>query len=389
MTSAALVWHNFWRNKLRTALTVASVAASLFLFTLLQTVVRAMQAVAANSASQLRLVVHQKTTMTNLLPLGHGPKIAALPGVRAVCAVRWFGGRLENSAEQFPSLAADVDSLPTVYSDFELSPTELQDWLTERTAVIVGAGLAKRNGWTIGQRVTLRGGIPPYPTLEFRIVGVTAASAYSNLFALRLDYLLEALRHGAPMPPDYYDAVNFYWVKASSPAALEALGATIDDTFAHGPAVTRTEHEEAFVASFTKMFGDIPGIVSSVGVVVVVSVLLVVCNTMSMSIRERVGELGVLKSIGFPPRRLMTLVLSESVLLGLCGGLLGCGLALLAARYSRPWALNMPYFPVLSVALPTVLLSIGVGALIGLLAGVAPARSAARRPVTATLREEG
>jgi putative ABC transport system permease protein len=389
VTSATVVWHNLWRNKLRTALTIASVAASLFLFTLLRAVVQSMRAVAASSAGQLRLVVHQKTTMINLLPLGYGPKIAALPGVRAVCAARWFGGRLENSPEQFPSLALERESFPIVYSDFELRADELRRWQTERTAAVVGAGLARRLGWTRGQRVTLQGGIPPYPTLEFRIVGITSAQAYPNLFVLRLDYLLEALHNGLPMPPDYYDAVNFYWVKATSPAALEPLRAAIDQTFAHASPVTSTEHEESFVASFTKMFGDIPGIVSSVGLVVIASVLLVVGNTMSMSMRERVGELAVLKAIGFSPPRLMATVLGESVLLGLIGGVLGCVPALLAAGRSDPQGLSMPYFPIISVAPPTVFLGIGVGVLIGLLAGLVPAGSVARRPVTVTLRDEG
>ena len=194
MTSATLIWQNLGRNKLRTGLTIGSVAVSLFLFTLLRAVVASMDAVAANSTRQLRLVVRQKTTMTKLLPLGYGPKIAALPDVRAVCPVRWFGGRLVDSAEQFPSLAAECATLPAVYSDFELRDDEVSAWRADRTAAIVGAGLARRLGWERGERVTLRGGIPPYPTLEFRIVAVTPAQAYPNLFVLRLDYLLDALQ---------------------------------------------------------------------------------------------------------------------------------------------------------------------------------------------------
>jgi putative ABC transport system permease protein len=389
VTSTTLIWSNLWRNRLRTALTLASVAMSLFLFTMLRAVVESMQAVAASSADQLRLVVHQRSTMTKLLPLGYGAKIAALPGAKAVCAVRWFGGRVANSAEQFPSLAGQYETVPEVYADFNLSPAEIAAWRTDRQAAFVGAGLAHRMGWSRGQRVTLRGGTPPYPTLEFHIVGITAAPAYPNLFALRLDYLVEALRAGPAMPPDYYDAVNFFWVKATTPAALDALRGQIDDLFANSPERTRTEQEESFVANFTKMFGDIPRIVGSVGLVVLATILLVVGNTMSMSIRERAGELAVLKAIGFPPWRILATVLGESMLLGLIGGLAGCIAALLAAGSTVGRGLNMPYFPTIQVTPATVALGIGAGVLVGALAGLPPARQVTRQAVTATLRAAG
>ena len=361
MTSATVIWSNLWRNRVRTVLTIASVAVSLFLFTMLRAVVESMQAVVAGSADQLRLVVHQRTTMTKLLPRGYGPKIAALPGVRAVCAVRWFGGRVENSAEQFPSLAGDCETVPEVYADFNLSAAEIAVWRADRQAAFVGAGLAGRMGWTRGQRVTLRGGTPPYPALEFHIVGLTSAPAYPNLFALRLDYLLEALHAGPAMPPDYYDAVNFFWVKAATPGDLDRLRGQIDGLFANSPARTRTEHEEAFVASFTKMFGDIPQIVGAVGLVVLATILLVVGNAMSMSIRERAGELAVLKAIGFSPRRILAAVLGESTLLGLIGGVVGCLAALLVVGQTAGGRLNMPYFPTIHVTWATVGLGIAAG----------------------------
>jgi len=387
VTSATVIWHNLWRNKLRTALTIASVAVSLFLFTVLRAVVDSMDTVAASSARQLRLVVHHKTTMTKTLPLAHGAKIAALPGVEALCAVRWFGGKLPNSAAQFPSLAADPDNFTTVYADFALRPDEIAAWRTERTAAIIGAGLAQRMGWSRGQRVTLRSTVPPYVTLEFRIVGITAASAYPNLLVLRLDYLLDAVRADPRWPPGLRDVVHFYWVKARSPAAYEMLRGAIDGLFAQSADATRTEPEESFVAQFTMMFGDIPRLVSVVGLVVVVSIILVVTNTMAMSIRERVRELGVLRAIGFPGRRILATVLGESLLVGVLGGAIGCLPALAVSGRTNELALMMPYFPVLTVSPRTLGVGLAVAVLIGLLAGLPPARAVLRVPVSTTLRE--
>jgi putative ABC transport system permease protein len=385
---ATVIWHNLGRNKIRTSLTVGSIAFSLFLFTLLRAVVTSMRDVAANSAQQLRLVVRQKTTMTKLLPLAHGPKIAALPDVQAVCAVRWFGGRLADSPAQFPSLAAERAALPAAYPDLALQPDELAAWQAERNAALVGCGLAKRMGWTRGQRVVLRGTIPPYPALEFRIVGVTAAPAYPNLFVLALDYLLETLRADTVLPPDYKDGVNFYWVKVRSAAAFDTVPHAIDALFAHSPDRTRTEAEEAFVAQFTQMFGDIPRMLSAVGLVVIAAILLVAGNAVSMTIRDRMPELAVLKAIGFSSLRLTLLILGEAAALGLAGGLLGCLPAWLAFGGSADTGLSMPYFPIVNVSAAGAAAGLATGVLVGVLAGLAPLRHVAHLSVTATLREK-
>ncbi len=386
MTFFTVAWANLWRNKLRTGLTIGSVAVCVFLFTLLRAVVNSMADVAASSAAELRLVVHQKTTMTKLLPLGHAAKMAAMPGVKAVCAVRWFGGRLENSSAQFPSLAADVASFPTVYTDFNLSADEIEAWRSDRTAAIIGTGLARQMGWSRGQRITLRSSAPPYPVLDFHIVGVTPAQAYPNILVLRLDYLLEALRAGGKLKPEQIDAVHFFWVKADSPAAWDRLRVAIDEMFAQTPDATATEPEEAFVAQFTKMFGDIPRIVGAVGMIVLLSILLVVTNTMSMAIRERIGEVAVLKAIGFSAGRVLLVVLSESTLLGLLGGVLGGAPALLASGGAAEQGINMPYFPVIHVPLLTIGWGVLVGAVIGLVSGVPAAQAVAKSPVTGLLR---
>ena len=213
MTGSTLIWRNMLRNKVRTSLTLGSLAFSLFLFTILHAFADAMRSVGEHSANQHRLVVHHETTMTQPLPIGHGDKIAIIPGVRAVCGMRWFGGRLENSQEQFPSLAAETDPFPVVYADAKLTDEEIDAWRTERTAAVLGSGLAKRMRWTCGRRVTLTSTIPPYPTLEFRIVAITEAKAYSNVFIFRLDYLIDSMGEDPMLPLEHAGAVNFFWVK--------------------------------------------------------------------------------------------------------------------------------------------------------------------------------
>lgn len=388
MNGGTLVWLNLWRNPTRTSLTLASVAVSLFLLTLLWAVVSSMKAVAHDSASALRLVVHQKTTMTKLLPLSIGPKIAQLPGVRAVCGVRWFGGHARESQEQFPSLAVEVDAFDVVYADFELSPDDIEAWRRTRSAAVVGAGLAERMGWRRGARVTLRSSVPPYLELEFEVAGVTEARAYPNLFVLRLDYLLEALRADPETSSDYANAVFFYWVKADRPQNLQILRERIEATFAGSPDEVTCELEEVFVAHFTKMFGDIPRLVQAVGLLVITTILLVVANTTAMSIRERVGEFAVLRALGFGAGRVLGLVLTESTLLGGLGGLLGAAGAVGLFGQEGGAGLSMPYFPVIAIPLSALGLGAAIGAGLGLVSGCAPALRAIRAPLAASLRAE-
>ena len=386
MIAGTLIRRNLARNRLRTGLTVLSVALSLFLFTLLRGVVSAMERVADDSSAQLRLVVHHKTTMTQLLPLHVGKRIGSIAGVRAVCGVRWFGGRLEDSNEQFPSLAAETATFPIVYSDFNLRDEELDAWRRERTAAVIGSGLAARLGWQRGQRVTLRSTVPPYLPLEFRIIGITESVAYQNVLAFRLEFLLDELRAAPETTAEYADAVNFYWVKAQPDTPLVALAERIDSALAATPDATRTQLEAAFVAGFAKMFGDIPRSLAALGLVVVATSLLVLSSTMLMSVRERTAELAVLKVLGFRPHQLAWMVLVESSLIGLAGGAIGSLPALAALAYVGSGGLTIPYFPSVSLSPATAAVGILAGTACGALAGVLPVFQIARLSTAAALR---
>jgi len=386
MISLSVIWRNLWRSPARTGLTIASVAVSLFLCMMLRAVVVSMEDLAADSNEQLRLVVHHKTTMTQLLPLAMGRRISQLPGVRAVCGARWFGGKLDNDNAQFPSLAADAAAFPVVYSDFGLTAAELDGWDRSRTAAVVGVGLAHRHGWTRGQRVALRSTVPPYAALEFDVVAITEAAAYPNIFVFRLDYLLETLRADGQSTADYADAVNFYWVKAASPAALARLTHQIDEAFANSPQATQTQREAVFIGRFARMFGDIPRMLTGVGMVVIATMLLVVGNTISLSLRERTGEFAVLKAVGCRTGTLVAMVAGEAMLMTTIGGVIGCAIALAVFRPTDAGALSIPYFPAVSLSVATLAGGVFAGSLVGAVAGIVPALAIARVPVARALR---
>ena len=386
MIRLEFIWRNLWRNKTRTALTIASFATFMFLLTSLHAIVSSISEVGQRAQKELRLVVHHKSTMTKLLPLSQVPKIAALPGVRAVCPVRWFGGRIVDSTEQFPSLAADVDAMPVIYSDFELSPEEVGQWRSMRSAAVVGFELARRMHWARGQRVSLRSTIPPYAQLEFQVVAITSAPAYPNLFGFRLDYLIEALKQFKNVPAELRDAAHFIWVKAESPSALNSIGPEIDSLFVNSLNPTVTEPEEAFITQFTMMFGNIPAILRGIGLILVLSIALVAGSTLSISLRGRLGELSVLRAIGFSWRKMFAALCAESMLIGLMGAVGGGVLLALCPGTMLLASAGVPYLPPMELSWSLMGWAMLVGMLLGLCAAILPVLRVTRVPVTQTLR---
>jgi putative ABC transport system permease protein len=377
---------NLTRNPLRTGLTAVAFALPMGIFVLALSLVVVLTETASNNEKQLRLAVRNKMALTGYLPEGVRRKIEELDPQRqrllAVCALRWFGGRVPDTQDTLTSLACDVDTFPAVYSDFELTPEECERWQSERRAVVVGDGVARTHGWQVGQRVELKSTIPPYLRLEFMIVKIVANSSPPNLFYFRRDYLRDSLEADGATGT----GCNLLWVKCTSAANLRALQQEIDTLFANSPNETKSEDENAFVNGFMQAVGDIPGLARSMALVVVFIISLVAGNTMMMSFRERTSELAAFKALGFPARSVFGLVLGESLLLALLGSLLGivpiaAGLAWLPQRMLISASFSPPRFSFVAVGG-----ALAIGIAVGLLSGLWPAYQALRLRTTDALR---
>jgi putative ABC transport system permease protein len=336
---------------------------------------------------ELRLAVHQKTSIVNMLPEGTRRKIEGLDPekarLRAVCGMRWFGGRVPNTQNTLTNLAADPDTFPMVYEDADLTAEEVEAWRKDRQAAVVGLGPAETYGWKPGSRVTLESTVPPYLSLEFHIVKVMPRTEKANFFYFRRDYLQEALKTAKV---DRYADCNIFWVKCNSANDLRALQQDVDALFANSPDETKSEDENAFGANFTQAAGNIPGLMQAMAIVVVIIVALVAGNTMMMSFRERSRELGVFKAIGFQSGRIFTIVLSESLMLAVLGSLMGI----------VPTALFLWWFPLrglsfgpissVAVSWAAVVVSFVIAIAVGLAAGLWPAIQALRLRTVDALR---
>jgi putative ABC transport system permease protein len=377
-----LIWRNLLRRKVRTTFTLLSVFVAFLLFGLLMTI-RTAFTFGVDIAGADRLVTMDKVSIIRFLPVAYVQQIAALPGVTMVTHASWFGGVYQDPKNFFAQWAVDQNSYFKVHDEFHVPPDQLQAWLADRQGVIVGVDTAKRFGWKIGDRVPLGATIfQPVSggqTWDFNISGLYDGDSgvdKTNFF-FRYDYFDENRR------PGIRGNVSWIYAKIADPAHAADMASRIDATFANSANETKTATEKVIFQSFAQQMGDIGSILVAVLSAVLFTILLVSANTMAQAVRERTSEIAVLKTLGFSGPLVLTLVLTESILLAAVGGAIGLGLAWLVVQGGDPTHGMLPIFilrPRYLVAGGALILALGV------LSGAVPAVGAMRLRITDALR---
>ena len=373
-----LIWANLTRKKVRTTLTIGSFVVALFLYGLLATIRVAFSA-GEDVAAADRLNVINKTSLIMPLPISYRERIAAMEGVKGVTFACWFGGVYQDERNFFPQFAVEPETWFEVYSDYSVGEAEKRAFLADRQGALVGRALAKRFGFKPGDRLPLQGTIWP-GTWEFNVVGIYDGSRRdvdTSGLLFRYDFLEETRQFAK-------GTVGWYVVQLEDPDAAVPITAAIDEMFANSPYETLTQTEKAFAASFAKQMGNIELLILVIGGVVFFTLLLVSGNTMAIAVRERTGELAVLKTVGYSDRAVLGLVLAESALLASGGGVAGLGLAKLFTLAGDPTRGFLPGFYLSPEAIGTGLV---LTAAVGLLAGLLPALSDMRLVVVEALRK--
>jgi putative ABC transport system permease protein len=376
MTMARLVWKNLARNRKRTILTVLSVMVAFFLFGVLQSVITTLNR-AAEVGSEGRLVVSSASGITFPLPEAHANRLRAVDGVASVAWANWFGAYYQDPNDFFAQFAITADTYLPMYPEIVITGGNLDDFLRERTAAMVGARLMEKYGWEVGQRVTLIGTFAP-GNWEFTIRAVytpTDPAFGDEILFFHYAYLYEGL-NGRISP-------GWFVLQLGQPDRAAEIATAIDDAFRNSAAPTKTQTEKAFNAGFVTMWGNIGFLVRAIGTAVFFAILFVAANTMMMASRERVGEVAVMKTLGFTDRAVSGLVLAESLLITVLGAALGLLLARVAFLGRNP--LNA-FFPGFGVTGETIALGIAIAVLLGLVSGAVPALQSARLSVADALR---
>jgi putative ABC transport system permease protein len=317
MKTVRLILKNTVRNPRRTVLTILTITVSIFLVSTLQAVLHNLETIGLSNSSNLRVVVHRATAMTESMPVSYKQRIAALPGVRYVESMDWFGGYYIDPGNFFANFATDVDDFEKIADELVIPPDQLVAWKRERTAALVGKGLMETYHWKLGDRITLKGTIYPLdPELVIRAVYTDPEDvSVERAVYFHWDYFDESL--GRP------GRTGSFYVKAATAEDVPRLADRIDGMFRNTDAETKTETEKAFNLSFVSMLGNIKLLLNVICLAVVFTILLVAGNTMAMSIRERTGEVAVLKTLGFRQNAILYLLVGESVVIALLGGILG------------------------------------------------------------------
>ena len=373
------IFKNLFRKKTRTILTVGSIAVAIFLFGLLVAIETALNA-GVDVAGADRLIVRNKTSLIMPLPLAYQERLRQMDHVTEATFATWFGGIYQDQKNFFPQFAVDTDTYRQVFPEFLIADDQWQAFLADREGAVVGKTTADRFGWKLGDRIPIQGTIWS-GTWDFNIRAIYEGSRQGDdesMFWFHWKYLEErrqTMSGGG--------TVGWYTVQIDNPDNAVGVSQGVDTRFANSAWETSTETEQAFAAGFAKQIGNIRVLILSIGAVVLFTLLLVTGNTMAMAVRERVPELGVLKTLGFGDTIVLFLVLAEALVIALVGGTIGIGLAKLFTMRGDPTGGMLPVF---FISGRQMVSGIAIALFVGLFAGTIPAMMAKKLRIVDALR---
>jgi putative ABC transport system permease protein len=373
------IFKSSMRSKRRSLLTIASAAISLSLLGTLMAVYHAFYIGEAPPQQALRAITRNRVSPAIMLPISYNDKIKQVPGVVEAMPFQFFGGVYKDPKNIFARYAVQAERLFTMHSDYTIPEEQNLAFQKEKSGCVVGRGLADRYGFKIGDRITLKGDIFPV-NVELKLVGVYDSLFHDDVLFFRLDYLFDLL------PERRRNKVFAFHVLVDSANSMPRICKDIDEMFRNSTARTRTEAERAFQLGFVSMLGNVKAFLLSISLALTFTLLLVTANTMAMSVRERVREVGVLKTLGFTQPAILGILLGEAAFLTSLGGVIGCCVTvLLVALIRRLPALILPLSSLqLEPSVAGLLLAVGVAA--GLASALVPAWGAARIPILDALK---
>jgi putative ABC transport system permease protein len=386
-----LITKNSFRNRRRSVLTIGSLMVSLCLLVLLMAMYQALFFGAEETPAQaVRLLMRHKVSLGLPMPLAHEGKVRQVPGVKAVSLQQWFGGTYRDARDTrnfFARFGVRPADIFKIYPDFVIPADQKEAFERERTGCVASKTLAKKFGWQLGERITLVGDFLPV-TLELKLIGIFDASSGGELLYFNWDYMRESLIATGTRNP-LEESVSQFLVQTDTPEDSPRVAKAIDEMFDNSPYPTKTESEQAFVLSFVSFLGNLKLFLLAIGGAVTFTILLVSANTLSMSVRERIREVGVLKTLGFTPGTILGILLGEGMIVALVGGALGCALAWGLCGMLRNAEIPIQQLRGLHVTPPIVAISLLIALTIGLISAMVPATGAARRPILESLRHTG
>jgi putative ABC transport system permease protein len=385
VTVGKLVRTNLARNKLRSALTAGAVCLATLLVCLLLTMPAGLDAFLERASGNTRISVVNRAGLVYSLPISLARRVRALPGVADAVAMVWFGGVFEEAGQiTFPSFAVEAEHVAGTFPDYGIDPEALDVFVRNRDAMLVGPATLARYGWRPGDRVTLRSDLWGV-ALDLRVAGEIPQERSPAVWVQR-EYLEQSLEAGGRG----LGIASMLWVRAASATDVAPVMEAIDELTRSSDHPTTAQTEKSFFASFLGSLEGFMTVLMAVTALVALCIVFIAANTAALSVRERAGEIAMLKALGFGRRRLFAMLLAETLLLTGASGAGGVALAVALTHVLRATAGRVPELGVLGgfvVTGPVIAQGLVLALAVGILAGSIPAWGAARRPVAETLRE--
>jgi len=383
MNDLVLIRKNLFRRKLRAGLMIVSILVAFAIFGVLAGFERAFHA-GQDIAAADRLVVVNKINFTQPLPIAYYNRVRGVEGVRQVAHLNWFGGYYQDPKNFLVVMAVQPETYLELYgNEIEADPGAREAFIRERTGALVGEAMARKWGWKVGDHVPISSNIFSQKngshTWDFTILGIfkpKTPQVDTNFMVFQYAYFDETRSFGK-------DTIGWMTLRTASPAVNDRVMKTIDQMFANSSDETSTDTEKAFNKAFVAQLGNIALIVGLVVGAAFVTILMIVGNTLIMTLRERTREIGVLKTLGFPAGRILRLVLGESLLLAFLGGLPGLGLAFLVAASLSESLGN--FVPRITITPQIAAVAVALMICFGLATGIIPALGAMRLKIATAL----
>lgn len=382
MNDFTLIRKNLFRKKMRATLLIFSIMIAFFIFGALGAFYSVWTS-GSSMAVDNRLVTVNRINFTVSMPFAYWGRVEGVEGVTAVTHASWFGGYYQDPANFIQTFAVDPESYLAVYPELTMPDDQRAAFINTRDCLMVGDDLATQYGWSVGDRIPLLSNIwqkqDGTSSWDFNVCAIFDAADEkipTNYAMFQYDYYNEALAFNR-------DKIGWMVLTTVDASQNDRIGREIDALFANSPAETETSTEAAFNEAFIAQMGNIAMILLFVVGAAFLTILMIVGTTMVMAINERTKEIGVMKTLGFPAPRIFRMVLIESILLSLVGGLLGLGLATLAVTLVA--AAVAGFLPGLTMPATVLIVGAGLALALGFITGILPAINAQRVTIVTAL----
>jgi putative ABC transport system permease protein len=372
-----LLWAGLFRKKTRTLLTLASIVVAFLLFGLLEAVQTAFES-GADAADAKRLLTTARYSIIEPLPIAYLRRIEQVPGVVGVAYADWFGAKYQNESNAFPVFAVDPERYLAMYPEFTIAPAQREAFAKTRTGAVAGVRLVERFGWKIGQPLPISSEIHAKQdgdlNWQFDLVGMIDAEdpairGNTDVVLINVAYFDEARQSGR-------GKTGWYIERIIDSGRAKEISAAIDTLFVNSADETKTQPEKEFAIGFAKQIGDIGALVTRILIAVFFTILILTGNTLAQSIRERIPELAILKTLGFSDGKVTALVVAEAVLMLILGGGIGMGAATAVLPVVNGGTGGR--FPPLFIDAETWMWALGITLAVAIAIGLPPALRARR-----------